>query len=90
MKAIQVHELTSYIKRTIDMDYFLSNILVEGELSNVKTYQSGHTYFNLKDDRASLPCIFFAGKKKMECFLLKRGTGFWFAGVCPSMKKKPG
>lgn len=73
MKAIQVHELTSYIKRTIDMDYFLTNILVEGELSNVKTYQSGHTYFNLKDDRASLPCIFFRWEKEDGMFSFKEG-----------------
>ena len=35
------------------------SIWLSGELSNVKTYGSGHVYLNLKDARAELPCIIF-------------------------------
>ncbi len=62
------------------MDYFLSNVLVEGELSNVKTYQSGHTYFNLKDDQASLPCIFFRWEKEDGQFPFKEGDRVLVSG----------
>lgn len=73
MQAIQVHELTSYIKRTIDMDYFLSDLLVEGEISNLKTYQSGHTYFSLKDQKASIPCILYRWEKSQVSIDFKEG-----------------
>lgn len=71
VKTVQVRELTSYIKRTIDTDYFFSDILVEGEPSSIKAYQSGHTYSNLKDDRVSLSCILSRWERENGMFSLK-------------------
>jgi exodeoxyribonuclease VII large subunit len=37
----------------------LSNIWVEGEISSLKTYPSGFSYFTLKDSCSELSCIYF-------------------------------
>lgn len=37
----------------------LSNIWVEGEISSLKTYPSGYSYFTLKDSSSELSCIYF-------------------------------
>lgn len=50
-----VSELTADIKSLIESRF--RDILVEGELSNVKESRNGHIYFTLKDDRAQLPCV---------------------------------
>ena len=39
----------------------LSNIWLEGEISNYKLYPSGHHYFTLKDDKSEIRAVLFAG-----------------------------
>jgi exodeoxyribonuclease VII large subunit len=39
----------------------IGQVLVTGEISNLATPASGHIYFVLKDDRASIRCAFFRG-----------------------------
>lgn len=48
-------------------------VWVEGELSNLVQAQSGHYYFKLKDDKASIQCAFFRGKASRLNFTLKNG-----------------
>jgi len=50
-----VSELTESIKSVLE-EHFL-DILVEGEISNVKQSRNGHYYFTLKDSGAQLPCV---------------------------------
>lgn len=50
-----VSELTTDIKSLIETRF--RDILVEGELSNVKKSRNGHIYFTIKDDSAQLPCV---------------------------------
>jgi len=50
-----VSELTADIKSLIETRF--RDILVEGELSNVKESRNGHIYFTIKDDSAQLPCV---------------------------------
>jgi exodeoxyribonuclease VII large subunit len=50
-----VSELTADIKSLIETRF--RDILVEGELSNVKESRNGHIYFTIKDDHAQLPCV---------------------------------
>ena len=59
MKALKVSEVNSYIKRIFAGDMILSNIEIEGEISNFKKHYSGHLYFSLKDDRARIKCVMF-------------------------------
>ncbi len=59
LRALSVTEITQYIKRNLSLDPILSNVIVEGELSNYKLHSSGHAYFNLKDQGAKIPCVMF-------------------------------
>lgn len=56
---LTVSQLNEYIKHLMDSDGKLANILLQGELSNYKTYPSGHHYFTLKDRNSSLRCVMF-------------------------------
>lgn len=59
VKALKVSEVNSYIKRLLLTDMILSNISVEGEISNFKHHYSGHMYFNLKDKKGKIKSVMF-------------------------------
>lgn len=50
-----VSQLTGKIKHLLEHNF--SDVLVEGEASNVKQSANGHFYFTLKDSGAQLPCV---------------------------------
>lgn len=54
-----VAELTSEVKNILEAEY--SDFWVRGEISNLKTPSSGHSYFTLKDDEAQLRAVLFRG-----------------------------
>ncbi len=54
-----VSALNSYVKDLLSYDYSLLNLSVCGEVSGVKMHSSGHIYFTLKDESASVKCAFF-------------------------------
>lgn len=56
-----VSQLNGYVKELMDDDPLLTGLLVRGEVSNYKCYPSGHHYFSLKDENASLRCVMFRG-----------------------------
>lgn len=59
--ALTVSQLNQYIKEYLDHDFVLRNVTVTAEISEFKRhYKSGHCYFTLKDDRASISCAMFA------------------------------
>lgn len=60
-QILSISQINEYIKTVIDNDSLLANIAVCGEISNYKLYPSGHHYFTLKDDGASLKCVMFKG-----------------------------
>lgn len=45
------------------MDPNLKNIYIKGELSNYKSYPSGHSYFTLKDENSQISGVMFKGFK---------------------------
>lgn len=49
-KIYSVFEITKYIKGIFSTDLLLSDVSVQGELSNLKFNPSGHIYFSLKGD----------------------------------------
>lgn len=53
--VLSVSELTGEIKILLESNF--TDVLVEGELSNVKESRNGHIYFTVKDDNAQLPCV---------------------------------
>lgn len=60
--VLTVRQLNLYVKSLLDGDIRLNNVAVTGELSNFKNhYSSGHFYFTLKDNDASIRCVMFNG-----------------------------
>jgi len=53
VSALSVSELTRAIRTTLEQDF--DTVLVEGEISGLKHHGSGHLYFTLKDEGATLP-----------------------------------
>lgn len=58
MTVFKVKEISKYISNILKKDMILSNISVEGEVSNFKK-SGGHLYFSIKDDEAMLKCVVF-------------------------------
>lgn len=61
MKPLKVSEVNNYIKRIFAGDMILSNLEIEGEVSNYKKHYSGHLYFSLKDEKSRIKCVMFKG-----------------------------
>ena len=60
-QVLSITQLNDYIRGKLDNDPLLNGIAVRGEISNYKVYPSGHHYFTLKDEGASLKCVMFKG-----------------------------
>lgn len=58
-RSITVSQLNRFVAALLAGQEPLRNLLVQGELSNVKRYASGHWYFNLKDANAQVSCVMF-------------------------------
>ena len=58
--SLSVKQLNFYVRSLLEGDAVLNNVTVLGEISNFKNhYQSGHLYFTLKDNDASVRCVMF-------------------------------
>ncbi len=60
---ISVSALALYLRELLEKNDILQNIWVRGEVSNCKTYPSGHCYFTLKEGDAQLSCVFFKSSR---------------------------
>jgi exodeoxyribonuclease VII large subunit len=58
-KPITVSELTQRIKDQLEIEF--PWVAVIGEISNFKPHSSGHFYFSLKDEGASISAVMFRG-----------------------------
>lgn len=56
-QIFSVSEVTGYIRVLIEENEDLQDIWVQGEISNLSSPASGHIYFTLKDEAASLRCV---------------------------------
>ncbi len=57
---LSVSQLNFYARSVMENDPVLSEVFVRGEISNLKSqYRSGHIYFSLKDDKASVNAVMF-------------------------------
>jgi exodeoxyribonuclease VII large subunit len=57
--VVPVSLLTTYLKQLIENDDILSDVWVEGEVSHSFHAGSGHVYFTLQGDGATLKCVLF-------------------------------
>lgn len=79
-EALTVSELNARIKGLIESDPALGSVCVRGELSNYKTYPSGHHYFTLKDAESSLRCVMFRSAASKLRFRPESGMGVTVCG----------
>jgi exodeoxyribonuclease VII large subunit len=68
-----VGDLTLYIRQLIESDYRLQEIWVSGEVSNLSRPASGHLYFTLKDEQASLRCVMWRSQVEFQDHLPENG-----------------
>src|SRR5947209_16772926 len=61
--VVSVSGVALYLKDLLELNDVLQNIWVQGEVSNCKTYGSGHCYFTLKEGDAQLHCVFFKNSR---------------------------
>lgn len=61
MDVFSVTRLNSLIKRVLEREYILKSCYVAGTISNLKRHSTGHYYFSLKDEDASVDVALWAG-----------------------------
>ncbi len=101
IKALSVTLLNRQIKEMFEDNLFLSNIIVEGEISNFKLNSSGHIYFTLKDQDSQISCVMFRSYTQQLKFMPKNGDKVYVRGtvsvyekggsyqiLCSAMKEK--
>ena len=59
LRALEISEVNSYIKRILTNDAILYNLKVKGEISNFKVHSSGNVYLSLKDETSKINCVIF-------------------------------
>lgn len=69
--VLTVSQLTNRIRDVLEDEF--DSVLVVGEVSNAKVYPSGHWYFSLKDQEATLPCVCFKNSNNALKFKLEDG-----------------
>lgn len=71
--TFSVSELNSYVNLLFDSDNNLKDITVRGEISGFKRHTSGHLYFTLKDEKASVKAVMFKFNAGRLSFFPKDG-----------------
>ena len=66
LRALEISEVNSYIKRVLTNDAILYNLKVKGEISNFKVHGSGNVYLSLKDEKSKINCVIFKSNYNMD------------------------
>ena len=61
-----VSQVAVYLKDKLESDGLLSRLTVQGEVANLRTVASGHSYFSLREDGSSIRCVMFRGRSGQE------------------------
>ncbi|WP_423364683.1 exodeoxyribonuclease VII large subunit [Mycoplasma sp. P36-A1] len=77
---VSVSEVVQYLKNKNENDSLLKKVALNGELSNVKIYPSGHMYFDLKDEVSKISGIMFSSYLKKVNFKPNNGDKVIISG----------
>lgn len=81
--------LNQHIGSILDFDEQLSNVWVEGEITQLRHYKLGKTiYFNLSDGYAQIGCVLFLSAAQRLTFTPKEGLKVFAKGTVTFYKKK--
>jgi exodeoxyribonuclease VII large subunit len=71
--VLTVRDVTMRVGDLLKADDVLSDVWVQGEVSNARTPSSGHLYFSLKDDTCQLRCVLFRSQLRLQSFVPQQG-----------------
>ena len=60
MDVFTVSRLNALVKRVLEREFVLKNCFVSGTIANLKRHSTGHYYFSLKDEDASIDVALWA------------------------------
>ena len=78
--AYTVGQVNAYIRNMFAKDFMLRGICVKGEVSNCKYHSSGHIYFTIKDEKAAISAVLFAGNRRGLSFRMQEGDKVFVTG----------
>lgn len=78
--VLSVSELNEYVRKSLASDPIIQHISIKGEISNFKSYSSGHWYFTLKDDNAAISCVMFSQYNYIVDFIVEDGMAVELVG----------
>lgn len=70
-EILSVGEFSQRFKMLVKLS--IPELWLRGEVSNLKTYSSGHTYFTLKDDQGAISAVLFKGYAQSIKLSLREG-----------------
>jgi exodeoxyribonuclease VII large subunit len=76
-----VSDITQYLRQLLENDVQLQDLWVEGEVSNLSRPSSGHMYFTLKDEGASLRCVMWRNAVARQQFIPSEGEAILVHGL---------
>ena len=79
-RELSVYEVNHYIKTVFANNSILKRVKVRGEISNFKHHSSGHMYFSIKDDDATLACVMFKSDAIKLNFIPENGMDAVLSG----------
>lgn len=68
-----VTDITRYLRQVIETDELLQDVWIIGEVSNCSRPSSGHLYFTLKDNTASLKIVMWRSTVVRQTFIPRDG-----------------
>lgn len=72
-QTFTISGLTVYIRHLFEVDELLTDVWVEGEISNFSRPASGHWYFTLKDSTAQLKAVMWKSQTLRQRFIPDHG-----------------
>ncbi|MFH1928341.1 MAG: exodeoxyribonuclease VII large subunit, partial [Chloroflexota bacterium] len=73
MNIYRVSEVNSHIRFILEGDPTLSDLWLQGEVSNFTRATSGHLYFTLKDEKAQISCVMWRSLADRQEYLPQSG-----------------
>ncbi len=79
--VVTVSQVNRRLALLVKGDNSLQNISVKGEISDLKYHSSGHIYFSLSDESASIKAVMFKSSAKNLSFKLENGMNVIVSGA---------
>jgi len=73
LQIYRVAEVNHYVRTILEDDPILSDLWLQGEVSNFTRATSGHLYFTLKDEHAQISCVMWRSSAGRQKYLPKGG-----------------